>query len=465
MVETLRSIFETNRFILYAVYGQVFFVVGLATALQPRRHSRLPLASHLWWLASFGILQALAEWGHVFVPVQETYLPPSVTALLWTVQVVLLVLSFAALLQFGLALMGPRIRTPAVMGLPALLLALWVALAIALPADDHRSIAETLARYLLGLPGAALTAVGLLFQVQSVSRLRVERIASSLRWASISFAVFAVVGGLLVPPAPIFPATLLNTALVDQLTGVPVAVWRSLCGLGMAIMVVRSLEAFDVEMDRIVRAAAREQALAADRARISLELHDGLIQSLYAAGLSLEDALYMTREDPEATQEKLRSVIATLNHSISHIRRYILDLTTPEEGLDARLGHLVQEFMGPQGPEISFEVRGSCPQPLTSDQVRHLVHIAREALANAVAHSQAHSINLVVTYAGNGVRLEIVDDGQGFRPEDRAALPGHGLANLQERARELGAKFELHTVPGQGTRILVDAPIAGAAAT
>jgi len=87
------------------VYGQVFFVMGLAVALQSRQRSQLPLARPLGWLAGFGLVHGLMEWGYLFVPIQAGFLPQPVIEALLVVQLLMKPISFALLLQFGVELL------------------------------------------------------------------------------------------------------------------------------------------------------------------------------------------------------------------------------------------------------------------------------------------------------------------------------------------------------------------------
>jgi hypothetical protein len=112
-VEWLIELFETNRIIVLSVYGQVFFVLGLAIALQSRKRSTLPLARTLPWLAGFGIVHAFVEWGYLFVPIQSVFLPGPLIELLLVVQLALKALSFALLLQFGAELLLSMPRSAA----------------------------------------------------------------------------------------------------------------------------------------------------------------------------------------------------------------------------------------------------------------------------------------------------------------------------------------------------------------
>ncbi len=94
---TLLDALRVNENVIYFVYGQVFFVMGLAVALQSRgarERSKLALASHLGWLAAFGFTHGLHEWGNVFIPIQATYLPPADVTELRLLHWGLLALSF-----------------------------------------------------------------------------------------------------------------------------------------------------------------------------------------------------------------------------------------------------------------------------------------------------------------------------------------------------------------------------------
>src|SRR5690349_5883572 len=113
-MDWLRDLFETNQLIVLSIHGQVFFVMGLAIALQQRKRSRLALAQALPWLAAFGVADAFVEWGYLFIPVQSGFLPGTlIEGLLW-LQLALRGIAFALLLQFGaeLLLVTRPVRQP-----------------------------------------------------------------------------------------------------------------------------------------------------------------------------------------------------------------------------------------------------------------------------------------------------------------------------------------------------------------
>jgi signal transduction histidine kinase len=475
LVVTMTEVLEVNWIILYFVYGQVFFIMGLVTGLQWRRNSHLELARPLPWLAAFGIAHGLNEWGYIFIPLQAIYLEAGIVQLMVTAHLLLLAISYFFLFQFGVELILPLLpRQRWLRALPGATLILW-AIAVFLrgalaqePLNILSAIAEGWSRYLLCLPGATLAGMGLFRQARHVRRLGLLRIASYLTGAAIAFLVYALVGGLIVPTAPVFPATLVNYALLNRTIRIPPAIFRSLCGLAMAFFIVRSLEIFQVEDDRRIAEMERSQTLAEDRIRIGRELHDGIIQSIYAAGLSLEDARHLVSEDPDEAQSRIQSVMAALNQTIQDIRRYIFDLRPREQSreLEVLLEDLVQELRLDTMLEVELEMEGERCCWLGEEALGHVTQIAREALSNAVQHSAASRIKVGLSYEGESTTLVVSDDGKGlsaYSLAGSAAHQGHGVANMRDRARMLGGTLALEANPGGGLRLTLAFPCGGKA--
>ena len=150
---------------LFLFGGLVFFVLGLAIALQSRRYSRLELARSLSWLAAFGITHGLQEWGDLFIPIQRTYMSQAGIVGLALLQLVLLGGSFACLFQFGVALLRPAGRARWLHGLSAGVFVAWlfVIFFLLLPLQPDLTtwhhLANALARYFIGFPGGLLAAL------------------------------------------------------------------------------------------------------------------------------------------------------------------------------------------------------------------------------------------------------------------------------------------------------------------
>jgi signal transduction histidine kinase len=471
-VVTLTEVLEVNWIILYFVYGQVFFITGLVTGLQWRRRSDLELARPLPWLAAFGIAHGLNEWGYIFVPLQALYLDDTVVRLMVIAHLLLLAISFFFLFQFGVELILPLLpRHRWLRAAPSAMLLLW-GVAVFLrgtlvqdPLNVLIAIGDGWSRYLLALPGALLSSIGLFHQARQMRDMELSRIAAYLTGAAVAFLVYVLVGGLIVPTSPVFPASLVNYSLLDRTVQIPAPVFRSLCGLAMAFFIVRSLEVFQVESDRRIAEMEQAQILAADRERIGRELHDGIVQNIYAAGLGLEEAHHLVGESPDKAQRQIRAVMDALNRTIQDIRRYIFDLRVAEQSreLEVVLENLVQDLRLDTLLDVHLEVTGQRCCWLGSDQVAHVIQIAREALSNVVQHAQATQVTVNLSYLGDVTQLTVTDNGKGMAPHVLSdnGHQGQGTTNMQYRARLVGGNLVMANRPDGGFHLELTIPCHG----
>jgi signal transduction histidine kinase len=466
-LERLNAFFANNRALIYFVGGLSFFSMGLASALQRRRFSRLRLARWLGLFAWFGILYGLNEWGNLFVPLQERLPLPTSATRLAVLQLVARGLGMALLFQFGVELLRPPGKGGrAWRWLPGTLVLLWGAgllylgIGAGAPHDLILSTGDLLARYLLGLPGAVLSCLGLLEQHREVREAGFPGIAGYLLGAAVSLAFFGLVGAILAVAGPFFPGEWLAYPAVLYAIGVFVPILRALDGVAMALLIGRALEVFEVEAEALFAEVERRNLLLADRERIGRELHDGTIQSLYAAGLRLEDAYHTVLESPEEAQRKIRGVMESLNQVIQEIRAYIFDLQQmgTQDSLVRRLTDLVSELRLNTLLEIDLRIQGPrCPVP--PERAVQLYLIAQEALSNVVRHARARRVSVRLDFDADLLRLTVKDDGCGFSPETvLGERRGMGLNNMRERAVLLGGQLHIDSRPGGGTCVQVEVP-------
>ena len=200
-------------------------------------------------------------------------------------------------------------------------------------------------------------------------------------------------------------------------------------------------------------------AVVDERDRISRDLHDSVIQMIYAVTLSLDDVPELVGEAPAEARQRVDDAIDALHGVIRDIRNFIfglrpllLDSGSLLDGLRA----LASELRRNTTTEI--DVVGEEPGDLALDVVAELLAIAREALANVARHSGAAHAWIRLAAPPETVRLEIADDGRGL--VDNADILGthHGLANLRARAEALGGTFDIEIGAGAGTRIIVAIP-------
>lgn len=466
MSSSLQRIFTINRPLVFFAYGLVFFVLGLAILLQSRQHSRLLLARNLHWLALFGLSHGFYEWGDVFIPLQLAYLAAPFVQLLRVGQVGLLAVSFTCLFQFGIDLFRPLPQTWTwLRWTPAGVLLIWLLvtfaglmnLAISLPM--WLTYATIGARYLIGCPAAFLAAYGLRYQTaQLIAPFHEPRILRMLKLAGLSLTGYGFLAGLLVPPALFFPANWLNTALSEQLIGIPVPIFRSGVGLILAIAIIRALEIFDVEMDRKLATLEEVQILTTERERIGRDLHDRTLQSIYAVGLLLKAMHPQLRlSEHEELRQRIGQAEQILDQAITEMRQHISELRTHPTSLNLADGltQLLRESALSSLAEVELTLDLPTDQPFPQRQVRHVLAIAGEALSNIARHAQAHHVQLCAYLTTGHLCLIISDDGVGI-PVDYVA--GYGLRNMNERARLLGGELTVASTPGHGVRLHLVAP-------
>ncbi len=248
---------------IFFVYGLSFFSLGLATLLEARRASELPLGRQLPWLAAFGFTHSLVEWADMFLLIDPA---GAAHDALMIARTILLPLSALLLVRFGIGLTkeaGPlpewMTLIPVVLLVPVALIVAY-ALIVAITQPPVETAADVWSRYLLYLPGNLLAAFGFVRQWRSLSRVA-RRL---LLGAALSFGLNAFVAGLIVPQAPYGFAPWLNYETVQASTGIPVQVWRMASAVAVTLFVVRALGVFETE--RIQRLSSlqkeREQAQA-----------------------------------------------------------------------------------------------------------------------------------------------------------------------------------------------------------
>jgi signal transduction histidine kinase len=261
----------------------------------------------------------------------------------------------------------------------------------------------------------------------------------------------------------------------QTLVGVPLAARNRV--LGVMLLAFRSertitpreaglLEAMgagvgvNVENVRLYR-QARRLAVLEERERIGMDLHDGIIQSIYAVGLTLDYTRLLMRDSAEKAGARLEQAIDGLNAIIRDIRSYILDLQPSRISTDdlvEALTRLVREFKANTLVETELQIDSGALHDLGRQERTALFLITQEALANTAKHAQASHVQVSLRSGSDAVILQIADNGRGFVAGPSAGPLGHGLSNMGERARAVGGGLDVESGPGKGTTVTVRLP-------
>ena len=206
---------------------------------------------------------------------------------------------------------------------------------------------------------------------------------------------------------------------------------------------------------------ARRLAVLEERERIGMDLHDGIIQSIYAVGLALDYARSTVDAEPAAARSKIDQAIENLDNTIGDIRSYILDLRPRQfrgEDLMQGLEQLVEEFNANSRSQAILIGPRNGLMGLPTANATALFHICQESLANSAKHAQAGLVDVRLMTTGERVVLEITDDGRGFDLRKMSVTLGHGLSNMHVRAHKVGGDVEFTSEPGSGTTVLAWVP-------
>lgn len=229
-------------------------------------------------------------------------------------------------------------------------------------------------------------------------------------------------------------------------------------GIGITIGINYALNAAQSEIEQWIEGVERLQALAADRERIGRDLHDGIIQSIYAAGLLLESVQPIIPSDPMRAQAQLGRVMDNLNATIQDIRRYIFDLRSdmPDDALQSGIERLLRDFRINTLLETDLEVSGTPVEIMSMERRRHIFQIVREALANTAKHAKARWVKVKLHYDERALDMTISDDGIGM--ETLQVSKGYGLRNIRERVRLLDGTLRIESAPDAGVTLHLTVP-------
>ena len=427
-------------------HGLTFFALGLSVCFLHPTSKRVMLARHLSWLCVFAFGESAVAWYELLASFS-----PSLAAWPPLFPLAVQALGYAYFAAFGVQTLfegedSERQASRLLQGINLLWIAAFLLLGVIRAWQVEPSAVRQVLRIGLAFPGGMLAAIGLRRRGRQTFDAGLQRrIRGYLHLIEVMIALFGLLSLVAAWPGA-------SAALTD------VEPWAwSVIGAAFTWGLVRVLTTVQSEVERWIEGVERLQALSAERERISRELHDSIIQSIYAAGLLLEGVQNTLPRDPSRAQAQLQRVMERLNRTIQDLRRYIFDLRSdlPDANLCEGIEQLLHDFHINTLLETDLEVTGEPVAILSSERRRHILQIVREALTNTARHAQAHRVKIQVHY-GDLLEVTVSDDGVGM-----ATLPvstGYGLRNIRERARLLEGTLRVESAPGEGVTYHLLAP-------
>jgi signal transduction histidine kinase len=278
----------------------------------------------------------------------------------------------------------------------------------------------------------------------------------TLWWMTTLCTILTVLGAYLSPPSYDFYIILFNRSIAVIL----------LLATALLVQAYRrahdQLEQLNQELEARVEDRTRELArVFEEREQLNRDLHDDVLQSLYAVGLRLEAGRSAPQADAAGLTGLAGQALDQLKLTMKQIRSYIAGsqpVRAEQPLLEQALPELVQSMTVPAAPRIRVEMEPDLSASLSREQTESILLIVREALSNCLRHSRAREGVVTARRRNGSLRVEIRDDGVGFDPG--SATQGlHGLTTMGARAKTIGADFTITSQPGQGVRISLTLPI------
>ncbi len=346
----ISAFFVRNIIAVFFFYGLAFFSMGLALALASQRVSEFKFVRAIRPLALFGVAHGVHEWVEMFqklATLTRGY-TPAVSHEIG--RLLLLVFSFLMLSAFGIVLLSPdngeyRRVARFVAGLGGLWFVSLLVVKIALQPSPEEwvAMADVLARYSVGVPGALLAAWALMNQQHIFRKHGMPQFGRDLVWCAMALIMYGLVGQAFVRQTALVPSNLLNSTTFLQWFGIPVQLFRGVMATILALFMMRALNAFEMENQQRIQAAnaaklqAQAEALEAER-RVSREM-ERLNKELRLAMRELALLLSLSNllATPMSLEDRLRSVLKKLVHSLDFPDAGLILLRRRATGrLDAR---------------------------------------------------------------------------------------------------------------------------------
>lgn len=463
--------------------------MGLAIALEISRNSKLDFANALRALGWFGIIHGSHEWFEMFLLLNPSLIDGNGLSWISLARLVLLASSFLMLLAFGARLIAGPTRLSTLWSVMGVVSGVWALglLIMAITQRDFKTIAsaaDVYTRYSLAIPGAVLTAWGLLIQRQKFHQDDMRQFSHDLTLAAFAFALYGGIGQLFTQPSALFPSTYLNSDVFVKTFGIPIQVFRAAMATLAAIFIIRSLRAFEYEnrsqIEKLRQAQIDERrrleetraellhrtvtAQEAERQRIARELHDETGQTLTAIGLGLRGLSETIKSNPNRAVQQANQLEDLAGAGLDELQRLVAGLHPPQLddlGLLAALRWFAAETNKHFNLPVSIHSQGFSANQLAPEINALLYRIVQEAITNAIRHAQATQISVRLESKEQRINLAIEDNGKGFEVErqlNNNEKPSWGLLGIIERASLANGECEIKSIPGRGTIVEVSVP-------
>lgn len=448
---------------LYFIYGLSFFIMGvLALNQQGIRVSNIALIKYIKYLGYFGIVHGISEWMSMIISMQFY---PEYEIWIYIFKVILKAVSSCILMYFGLNIIATEGKLKKYIKLfPLFLFVIW-AIGFQLTLMRYSGnfswlpVYSVATRYFIGFPSDILTAIGLYKQGKRIDDV-FTGIQTKFNLLAIIFLIYSLLSGLLVSKADFFPANILNKELFFNIFGFPVEVGRTTLAIGITILFTKIIRVINLEMEEQILRLSMQQGMEQERAKMGRDLHDCIIQDLFAIGLQVNN--YMVDEEDNDKLSQIKTIRDNINGTILKVRDFIGNVSTKEiemNQLKDCLLELIDSFKVNYFLNIDFDYNVNIINTgyLSSEKLTQLYYIVQEVLSNIVKHANATLAKVEIKSNINLVKITVADNGKGFNLKEIHNFKGYGLKTIKERVALTDGTLKIVS-SSKGTKISISIP-------
>ncbi|MGD9569134.1 MAG: sensor histidine kinase [Sedimentibacter sp.] len=448
---------------LYFIYGLSFFVMGvLALNQQGNRVSNIAFIKYIKYLGYFGIVHGISEWMSMIISIRFY---PGYEIWIYIFKIFLKAVSSCILMYFGLNIIASEGKLKKYIRLlPILLFVIWT---IGFQLTFMKFISNfswlpvysVITRYFIGFPADILTAIGLYKQGKRIDDVFMG-IHTKFNLLAILFLIYSLLSGLLVSKTGFFPANIINKELFFNLFGFPVEVGRTTLAIGITMLFTKIIRVISWEMEEQILRMSMQQGMEQERAKMGRDLHDCIIQELFAIGLQLNN--YMVDGDDQEKLSQIKNIRDNINGTILKIRDFIGNVSTKEiemSQLKDCLLELIDSFKVNYFLNVDFDYNVNILSIgyLSSEKLTQVYYIVQEVLSNIVKHANATLAKVEINSNLSSVKITVADNGKGFNLKEIHNFKGYGIKTIKERVALADGTLKIES-SSKGTRISIVIP-------
>lgn len=452
---------------LYFIYGLSFFVMGLlALNQQGSRVSNFALIKNIKYLGYFGIIHGVSEWVSMVLATQLYY---QYTTELFSLKMFLKAISLSFLMGFGINLLECEGKIGKIVKrIPVFLFILWTTgffFLVLLYKDNYNSWFPSyniMSRYFIGLPAGILTALGLYKCGKSIDDSHFKGVSIKYQGLALSFLTYSILSGAIVNKVDFFPANILNKVLFMEFFGFPVELGRTVLAILITFLFTKIIKIYSWEMEEQILRISIQQGIEQERAKMGRELHDCILQDLFATGLQVENLI---DEEDQKKRANLINIKVNINEIIGKVRDFIGNVSTKEIEINQLRGYLLELFDNFRTNycldiDFNYNVTTLSLGYLSSEKLTQIYYIVQEALNNIVKHANATKAKVEIKSNINSVMVIVIDNGTGFNTKKIDKSKGYGLRCIKERAAMVDGIINIES-SSKGTKISTTIPWEG----